>query len=94
MDLSIQFDEEELDYISEISAVGVDEPYYYHHVEFAPESSSGQMVFETIVAENATLLLDGVTLVKRTADNVAIVGGFEASGVAGPRPIQPASIAG
>ena len=48
MDLSIQFDEEELDYISEISAVGVDEPYYYHHVEFAPESSSGQLVFEAI----------------------------------------------
>ena len=96
MDLSIQFDEEELDYISEISAVGVDEPYYYHHVEFTPESSSGQLVFETIAAGDATLLLDGVTLVKRTADNVAIVNpGFEASGTpAGPGYIQPASIAG
>ena len=96
MDLSIQFDEEELDYISEISAVGVDEPYYYHHVEFAPESSSGQLVFEAIAAGDATLLLDGVTLVKRTADNVAIVNpGFEASGTpAWPGYIQPASIAG
>ena len=96
MDLSIQFDEEELDYISEISSVGVDEPYYYHHVEFAPESSSGQLVFEAIAAGDATLLLDGVTLVKRTADNVAIVNpGFEASGTpAWPGYIQPASIAG
>ena len=96
MDLSIQFDEEELDYISEISAVGLDEPYYYHHVEFTPESPSGQLVFETIAAGDATLLLDGVTLVKRTADNVAIVNpGFEASGTpAGPGYIQPASIAG
>ena len=96
MDLSIQFDEEELDYISEISAVGVDEPYYYHHVEFTPESSSGQLVFETIAAGDATLLLDGVTLVNRTSDNVAIVNpGFEASGTpAGPGYIQPASIAG
>ena len=96
MDLSIQFDEEELDYISEISAVGVDEPYYYHHVEFAPESSSGVLVFEAIAAGDATLLLDGVTLVKRTVDNVAIVNpGFEASGTpAWPGYIQPASIAG
>jgi len=96
MDLSIQFDEEELDYISEISAVGVDEPYYYHHIEFAPESSSGQLVFEAIAAGDATLLLDGVTLVKRTAGNVAIVNpGFEASGTpAWPGYIQPASIAG
>ena len=96
MDLSIQFDEEELDYISEISAVGVDEPYYYHHVEFAPESSSGQLVFEAIAAGDATLLLDGVTLVKRTADNVAIVNpGFEASGTpAWPGYIQPAPISG
>ena len=96
MDLSIQFDEEELDYISEISAVGVDEPYYYHHVEFAPESSSGQLVFEAIAAGDATLLLDGVTLVKRTVDNVAIVNpGFEASGTpAWPGYIQPTSIAG
>jgi len=96
MDLSIQFAEEELDYISEIYAVGGDEPYYYHHIEFTPESSSGELVFEAIAAGDATLLLDGVTLVKRTVDNVVIVNpGFEASGTPGfPGYIQPAPISG
>ena len=96
MDLSIQFEEDELDYISEISAVGADETYYYHHVEFTPESSSGQLAFEAIAAGDATLLLDGVTLVKRAVDNVVMVNpGFEASGTPGwPGYIQPAPISG
>ena len=96
MDLSIQFAEEELDYISEIYAVGGDEPYYYHHIEFTPESSSGELVFEAIAAGDATLLLDGVTLAKRNVDNVAMINpGFEASGTPGfPGYIQPAPISG
>jgi hypothetical protein len=96
MDLSVQFDDEELDYISEISAVGVDEPYYYHYVEFTPELSSGQLAFEAIAAGDATLLLDGVTLAKRSVDDVTIINpGFEASGTpAWPGYIQPASISG
>ena len=96
MDLSIQFAEEELDYISEIYAVGGDEPYYYHHIEFTPESSSGELVFEAIAAGDATLLLDGVTLAKRSAADVAMINpGFEASGTPGfPGYIQPAPISG
>ena len=96
MDLSIQFEEEELDYISEIFAVGGGEPYYYHHIEFTPESSSGELVFETIAAGDATLLLDGITLAKRNVDNVAMINpGFEASGTPGwPGYIQPAPVAG
>ena len=96
MDLSIQFAEEELDYISEITAVGGDEPYYYHHIEFTPESSSGELVFEAIAAGDATLLLDGITLAKRSAADVAMVNpGFEASGTPGwPGYIQPAPISG
>ncbi len=96
MDLSIQFAEEELDYISEITPVGGDEPYYYHHIEFTPESSSGELVFEAIAAGDATLLLDGITLAKRSAADVAMVNpGFEASGTPGwPGYIQPAPISG
>ena len=96
MDLSIQFAEEELDYISEITPVGGDEPYYYHHIEFTPESSSGELVFEAIAAGDATLLLDGITLAKRSVADVAMVNpGFEASGTPGwPGYIQPAPISG
>lgn len=96
MDLSIQFADEELDYISEITAVGADEPYYHHHIEFTPESSSGELVFESIAGGDATLLMDGVTLVKRSAADVAMINpGFEASGTPGfPGYIQPAPISG
>lgn len=96
IDLTVRWDGADLANLPAITPVGGANPYYFHHVTFTPAGASGVLEFSTTSAGDATVLLDGVSIVQRDADQILIVNpSFEASGiVAFPGYIQPNSIAG
>jgi hypothetical protein len=95
--LSTRFAGVELDNIPSIPVAGAN-PYFFRNIMFTPAASSGLLEFRSVVPPgvDATLLLDGVTLVPRGNNQVIVANpSFEASGtVPFPGYISPAAISG
>jgi len=72
--------------------------YYFEELRFTPAAASGLLEFKTVVtAGDATLFLDGVSIVPRWADEIAIRNSsFEASamGANWPGYVQPERLGG
>jgi hypothetical protein len=72
--------------------------YYFRELRFTPTAASGLLEFKTVVtAGDATLFLDGVSIVPRLANEVAVKNSsFEASpmGANWPGYLQPDRVAG
>lgn len=86
----------DLDFIDSVLPVGEDMPYLSRSLPFVPASDSGLLEFVAVAEGDATVLLDGVTIVQRDEDDIVVMNpSFEASGrVPFPGYIQPANIAG
>lgn len=97
IDLTVNFDEQEVDTILALQPVGADQPYNYASYIVTPTSEVVRLEFVTTAEGDATALLDAVTLTPLAEDDIAIANAsFEASGrvAAFPGYIQPAPIAG
>jgi hypothetical protein len=95
VDMSVAMDGEELVYIPNIQPVGAN-LYEFQNVEFSAGDGPGLLSFANTVTGDATSLLDAVTIVKRSTDELIIRNpSFEASGTPPwPGYIQPARLAG
>lgn len=95
-DLTVKFEGKTLTTIPKITAVGEQNPYLFQNVEFTPTNGAGLLEFSSVATGDATVLLDGVTIVQRGAGQVIVENpSFEASGSpVGVGYIQPAKIAG
>lgn len=97
LDMSVVFDYGELAYISAVAPVGGVNPFHFGQAAFTPMATSGVLDINSIaVSGDVTLLLDGVCIVQRDADQIVVKNpSFEASGIV-PEPgfIQSAAIAG
>lgn len=96
LELTVRFDGADVAYIPDIRAVGGTNAFYFAQVPFVPANTSGALEFSTTTSGDVTLLLDGVNIVQRDADQLLVQNAsFEASGiVAFPGYVQPAEIAG
>jgi len=95
MDLAVRFAGADLLNVAGIQP-SLASPYQSANVVFRPVDSSGLLEFTTAAAGDATLLLDGVTLVQRDEGNVVLRNpSFEASGTPPwPGYINPNRISG
>ncbi len=97
IDLSVFFDEEEIDTIMALSPVGADQPYNYASYVVTPSSEIARLEFITLAEGDATALLDAVSLTPITENDIVLANAsFEASGRVNAFPgyVQPAPIAG
>jgi hypothetical protein len=96
MDLTVRFDGANLTTISQIAPVLDDNSYNFQHLEFSPTNTTGLLEFVAAASGDASLLLDGITIVQRDAGEIVIKNpSFEASGTpASVGYIQPLNIAG
>ena len=97
IDLVVKLDEVELDQITNVKPSTDGNPYKFRNVPFVPEFDLGLITFETTANGDATINLDGVTIVQRGEGQVPVMNpSFEASGEpADPDGIiSPAGIAG
>jgi hypothetical protein len=95
-DLAVNWNDTELDKITDIRTVGGLNQYYSRTIVFVPEQSSGRLEFAASAAGDATALIDAVTIVQRDDGNVVVHNpSFEASGEPPfPGYINPGSISG
>lgn len=87
LDLSVKFAGQELAKISNIQAAGTDAtvPFWFTNLVFTPTGSSGLLEFVTTAQGDATLLLDGITIVERDPVDIVVQNpSFEASGTIFP----------
>lgn len=96
IDLTVKLDGKELVKIPAIAAVGAQNSYNFRNVGFVASSSSSLLEFVTVPSGDATVLLDGITIVQREPGEIVVRNpSFEASGnPAGVGYIQPDNIAG
>src|SRR5262245_28003164 len=83
IDLVTKFAETELDRINNVRPATLSsKPYYTRNVPFVAALETGTLTFTTIASGDATVLLDGVTIVERDTNNVVMINpSFEASGI-------------
>ncbi|MBL9127202.1 MAG: immunoglobulin domain-containing protein, partial [Verrucomicrobiales bacterium] len=95
MDLAVQLGGKTLADIKGIEAVGEGMPFRFHNVAFVAESATALLEFKSTPVGDATLLLDGVTLVQRDPGQVVVKNpSFEASGSVFPFPGYFDAVAG
>jgi len=96
IDLSVQFDENEVGSYLGILPVGGTNSYYFAQIEVTPTQNTGRLAFVTHTIGDATFLLDSVSMVQRDAGQIVVENpSFEASGaVTVPGYIQPNRIGG
>lgn len=82
LDMAARFDGVDLGSVTDIQPVGAANPYGFANFSFTPQATAGLLEITTTVTGDATLLLDGVTVVQRDTGNVLVANpSFEASGV-------------
>lgn len=96
INVTVKFGGVSIDSIVGISAVGEGNPYGFRNVLFTPTSATGLLEFSTVPSGDATLLLDAISIVRRTASEVVIMNpSFEGTGSpTGVGYIAPSPIAG
>ena len=97
VDMSINFNEEEVDTILDINPVGEDAPYNYARYVVTATEETARLEFVTNAQGDATVLLDAVSLSPAIEGQILLANSsFEASGIVKQFPgyIQPAPIAG
>ena len=98
IDLAVLLGGTELAVFENVQPVGEAQPYHQATVVFQAEAAQGLLEFATTVpeGEDASVLLDAVTLTKRSPEDVVILNpGFEASGTPdAPGYISPDPMAG
>lgn len=98
IDLSTKFGSADLDRIINIKPVSGGKSYLTRSVSFIPDSDTGDLQFATSATGDATVVLDGVTIVQRSDKDIVVINpSFEASGVpvdADSALISPAAIEG
>jgi hypothetical protein len=96
INVTVKFGGTSIDSIVGISAVGEGNPYAFRNVLFTPTSANGLLEFSTVPSGDATLLLDAISIVRRTASEVVIMNpSFEGTGSpTGVGYIAPSPIAG
>ena len=95
MDLAVSLGGKQLANIPGIVAAGEGLPYHFHHVAFVAESASAVLEFKSTPTGDATLLLDGVTVVQRDPGQIVVRNpSFEASGSVFPFPGYFDAVAG
>jgi hypothetical protein len=96
MSLAVRVGGVTLTNLSDIKPVGAGNPYHFRSVPFTPTSDTALLQFATIAVNDASFLLDAVTIVRRDTNQVVVRNpSFEASGLppeAGY--VSPAPIAG
>lgn len=81
IDLVVKLDDEELDRIENVRPSTDGNPYKGRNIPFVPEFDAGIISFETIASGDATVNLDGVTVIQRDEGQVPVMNpSFEASG--------------
>ncbi len=85
-----------IDSIVGISAVGEGVPYQFRNVGFTASSANALLEFSTVPSGDATLLLDGISIVRRIPSEIVVMNpSFEATGSpTGVGYLAPAPIAG
>ncbi|HAB16096.1 MAG TPA: hypothetical protein PLX89_21310, partial [Verrucomicrobiota bacterium] len=81
IDLSTLVDDVSLDKITNVKPVTGGAPYLFRNVSFSAAADFANIKLQTVNSGDATVVLDGVTLVQRDEGNVVVQNpGFEASG--------------
>lgn len=81
IDLSVKWDDTVLDTSTNVQPSQGGAPYKFKSVPFTPQSDTGLLAFATSAAGDATVLLDGVTIVPGAANQITVANpSFEASG--------------
>ena len=81
IDLIVKLDDEELDRINNVRPSADGNPYKGRTILFVPEFDAGIISFQTIASGDATVSLDGVSIVQRDEGQVPVMNpSFEASG--------------
>ncbi len=95
MDLVVSLGGKAVANIAAIEPVGEAQPYHFHHVSFVAEAANLPLEFRTTPVGDATLLVDGVTVVQRDPGQVVVRNpSFEASGSVFPFPGYFDAVAG
>lgn len=96
IDLSVQFDGNEVGSYLGILPVGGTNSYYFAQIEVTPTQNSGRLEFLTHTIGDATFLVDGVCMVQRDPGQIVVENpSFEASGIVdSPGYIEPNLIGG
>jgi len=96
MDLTVRFDGTNLITVPQITPVLEQNSYYFQHLEISPTNSTGLLEFVATASGDASLLLDGISIVQRDAGEIVIKNpSFEASGSpANVGYVQPGKLAG
>ena len=82
MALTVRFGGNELASVEEIVAVGPGAPFHFLNASFTATSASGVLEFAGTAAGDASLLLDGISIVPQDATEVIVKNpSFEASGI-------------
>ena len=96
IDLAVTLGEQELATITEIEPVGPDAPFHFINLPFTADGAVAVLQFATTPVGDATVLLDGVTIVPRPANDIVVRNpSFEVSAPAvGVGYVNPLPIAG
>lgn len=101
IDLLTKFNDADLDRIPNVRPITGGNPYLFRNVRFTPDADTGVLKFTTIAGGDATVVMDSITIVQRSTNEVVVMNpSFEASGiVAGTDEIpagviSPANLAG
>lgn len=82
MGLTVRLDGNEVAAVSEIVAVGPGAPFYFLNAPFIATGANASLEFAATAAGDASLLLDGISIVPQAATEVVVQNpSFEASGV-------------
>ncbi|MBL9169416.1 MAG: hypothetical protein JNN07_16875 [Verrucomicrobiales bacterium] len=93
IDVITKFNDADLDRIVNLRPVTGGKSYLSRNVVFTPDSDAGTLKFTTIAGGDATALLDGVTIVQRSTNDVVVINpSFEASGIVAGTDEVPAGI--
>lgn len=82
--------------VEDVRPVGVNQPYHIGHASFTTIADTAMLTFQITTTGDRTLLLDGVTIVQRAADEVVVLNpSFEAEGrLPFPGYVQPYAMSG
>lgn len=95
MDVSVKLAGKELTVLTQVVPSGDGVPYYFANISFVADGPDGLLEFTTTPTDDATFLLDGVTIVQRDPGQIVVKNpSFEASGSVYPFPGYFGAIAG
>ncbi len=82
MQMSVRIDGNDLEVVDDIFPVGAGVPFQFLNIPFTPESESVVLDIAAFAVGDASLLLDGISIVPQDAGEIVVMNpSFEASGV-------------